>query len=104
MLTPDSMPERIDDAELLGWDGLHVTCTCYNLRDVLAVAPTVSALSTAGRDQGTVGVQQVRIEAEDGRAVSVVFAPTWGRAGPEETGDLSKHSWRHMCLSFFLSI
>ncbi|MCP4381796.1 MAG: hypothetical protein GY798_10365 [Hyphomicrobiales bacterium] len=29
MLTPDSIPETIDDAELLGWEGLHVTCDCH---------------------------------------------------------------------------
>ncbi len=29
MLTPSSIPETIDDAELLGWHGLHVTCRCH---------------------------------------------------------------------------
>ncbi len=29
MLTPDSTPETIDDAELLGWEGLHLTRQCH---------------------------------------------------------------------------
>lgn len=29
MLTPDSIPRTIDDAELIGWEGLTITCRCH---------------------------------------------------------------------------